>query len=140
MGWLSQLFGRRTRRVAGSSLEPYHLLAASSVFCDHIHALTGQRLRVHQVSNTNSMIPTLDNNAVVVVESCAFDDLAEGDIVLFNRAALVICHRLNERSKSGWFTLGDGNARQDPEPVTPANFAGRVAGILYGIRQPDTDA
>ncbi len=139
MSWLSKLFGGRTRKVAGSSIEPYHVLPAAGVFCDHIAALTGQRLRVHQVANTNSMVPTLDNNAIVVVESCAFGELAEGDIVLFNRADLVICHRLNERSKTGWFTLGDGNSRQDPEPVTPANFAGRVVGILYGIRKTDTD-
>lgn len=147
MSWFSKIFGARTRRVAGSSLEPYHLLAAADVFCDHISALTGQQLRVHQVANTNSMIPTLDNNCVLLVESCPFADLAEGDIVLWRgnpsvwqRSGLLICHRLNERSKSGWFSLGDGNARQDPEPVTPANFAGRVVGTLYGIRQPDTDA
>ena len=40
----------------------------------------------------------------------------------------------------GWFSLGDGNGRQDLEPVTPTNFAGRVVGILYGIHRPDTDA
>ena len=41
--------------------------------------------------------------------------------------------------RGGWWPLGDGNGRLDPELVTALNFHRRLCGILYGVRTPETN-
>jgi signal peptidase I len=97
-------------------------------------------LNIALVANTNSMVPTLDANSVVVFERVDFAQLTEGDIVIYDPTpGLRVIHRLYEKTVVGWNAKGDNNARIDPWIVTAANLEGRVVGVLYSKREADTD-
>jgi signal peptidase I len=78
------------------------------------------------------MKPTLDENSIVTIETVAFGQLRQGDIVIYrNSSGEPIVHRLYERSNGSWLVLGDNNPSVDREAVTPANLVGRVCAIFY---------
>jgi hypothetical protein len=146
MSWLSKLFPQsRTRKVASGALPLEQLLALAQGWAASQSYATGANVIAVTVANTNSMIPTLDNNCVILLEKVVFEALSEGDIVrfrgnpaLWGRESFIL-HRLNERTARGWWPLGDGNTKMDPEVVTPENFDRRVCGILYARRLENTD-
>jgi signal peptidase I len=87
--------------------------------------------RVFTVSQTGSMKPTLDENSVVALEPAQYHELQAGDIVVYrNRNGRAVVHRLLQPSKSGWWVLGDNNAKADREAVTEDNLIGRVCAIF----------
>jgi signal peptidase I len=87
---------------------------------------------VHRVHGP-SMLPVLSADALAVTEPADFATLRAGDIVVYrDRAGVLVVHRLYEyRSRGDWLALGDNNSALDHEPVTPANYAGRVWAIFY---------
>ena len=88
--------------------------------------------QVFTIAPTGSMKPTLDENSVVAVETVAFGQLRQGDIIIYRSSTGVpVVHRLYERVDGCWFVLGDNNASVDREAVTPANLLGRVCAIFY---------
>lgn len=88
--------------------------------------------RVFTISQTGSMKPTLDENSVVALEPARYHDLQPGDIVVYrNHHGRAVVHRLLHWSKSGWWVLGDNNAKADREAVTEDNLIGRVCAIFY---------
>ena len=88
--------------------------------------------RVFMIAPTGSMKPTLDENSIVTVETVAFGQLRQGDIVIYrNSSGEPIVHRLYQQSNGCWFVLGDNNPAVDREAVTPANLVGRVCAIFY---------
>ena len=139
MTFWQKLFGHRTTRCASgsASLVQAEQVALSTALLLASH--TGYATNVHRVSNTNSMLPVLDNNAIILAEAAPFAALQEGDIVTYQAGAKLICHRLNERTARGWWPLGDGNASMDAALVTPENYRGRICGILYGQYSADTN-
>lgn len=146
MSWLSKLLGSRTRKVASGQLPLDQLLQTASGLCIGMKISHGVDVVAINIQNTNSMIPTMDANCVLLLEKVPYAALSEGDIVTYRgdpakwgNKTLIICHRLNERTPRGWWPLGDGNTRMDPELVTEANFDRRVCGILYGARTETTD-
>ena len=144
MFWLKKIFGYRTQRAPSGSLP---LAQLSNIAWGIVSAFrhAGIAVESNTVANTNSMLPTLDSNAVLLLEECQFSALTEGDIVTYwgdpklwgpNK---LILHRLNEQMRGGWWPLGDGNGKLDPELVTQINFHRRLCGILYGVRTADTN-
>lgn len=93
------------------------------------------RGEVFSVAPTGSMEPTLSGRSFVVAEQCAFEDLAIGDIIVFEPKAGSPCvvHRVTGNGR----TQGDANSSPDVEPVTAANLRGRVVTIVYGRLTPD---
>lgn len=139
MNFFQKLFGGRTRKVASGSLPLNQLESAAFGMQINLHAAYGGDYISGSVANTNSMVPTLDNNCILLLEKVPFASLSEGDIVRFKRGTDFIGHRLNRRVARGWEVMGDGNGQIDQELVTEANFDRRVMGILYARREADTD-
>lgn len=138
MNWFKRIFGGRTTEAASSQisiLEAEALLSRTALDARSL----GLEWEVFRVSDTNSMLPTYDTNALLVGETCPYSALREGDIVLYRanpdkwgtNGGMVVCHRLNNLEKGGWRALGDANGTQDPELVTPGNFYKRVAAVVY---------
>lgn len=140
MTFFQKLFGYRTKRSASSSLSYPEALDLASLCCERLRN-DGRDVLLMAVTNTNSMLPTFDANAVVLLEKCQFEALREGDVVTYTAsfAQGLAIHRLNEKRKTGWMAVGDGNSTIDPELVTPVNFGRRVCGIIYGAKSADTD-
>ena len=89
---------------------------------------------VCSVADTNSMLPTFDRNVFLVVEKRGYADIAVGDVVAYRGDDKLIVHRIVRQSPDGWIVRGDANDREDPTPVTPSNFYGRVAVIIFSRR------
>lgn len=138
-GFLKQFLGYRTSLAPSGSLPAPEALAAAQTAAYSIAARSGIDVTCASVANTNSMLPTFDSNAVLLLESVPFNRLREGDLVTYRSDLLLVVHRLNALTKRGWEIVGDGNARQDSARVTPDNFDRRVCGIIYGIKAEDTD-
>lgn len=81
------------------------------------------RLRVHGWS----MLPTVMPGDTLVVESVTGDNIAEGEIVLFQRERRFFIHRVVQRSedKRELFTRGDAMPQADP-PVKGHELLGKV--------------
>lgn len=135
-----KLFGYRTKRAASGLLDRGSLMtvAAGAVTGFQYQGIAAE---LATVANTNSMLPTFDENAALILEGCRFDELTEGDIVTrrTNASSPFTVHRLNERTASGWWHLGDNNARVDSDLVTEKNFHRRVCAVFYGKRTAQTD-
>jgi hypothetical protein len=140
MSFLRKLFGYRTKRSASGLLDRVRLMniAAGAVTAFQYQGIAAE---LATVANTNSMLPTFDENAALILEGCRFDELTEGDIVTRRISAdsPFTVHRLNERTASGWWHLGDNNARVDSDLVTEQNFHRRVCAVFYGKRTAATD-
>lgn len=145
MSWFKKFFGYRTQLAPSGSLPLDAVRSMALGFCYNVMASHGWSLHVETATNTNSMLPVIDSNSVMLTEGCPFESLSEGDIITFFGdpkiwgAGKVIMHRLNEKVKAGWRTLGDGNGRLDPEVITEANFHRRVVGIFYASKTAETD-
>lgn len=145
MSWFKKFFGYRTQRAPSGSLPPIALMSIAEGLHFNVSASHGADWEPATVTNTNSMLPLFDSNAVVLLEKCEYGSLREGDLVTYFGnpkiwgGGKLILHRLNEKLSGGWWPLGDGNTRLDPELVTPDNFHRRVCGILYGSKAADTD-
>jgi signal peptidase I len=145
MSWLKKIFGYRTRMAASSNIPMETVALASRNICATLAGF-GYPVESVFVANTNSMIPTFDSNAALLVERVSFDELSEGDIVIYHGdpvkwgGSKLIVHRANERTRGGWWTIGDGNGSMDPEIVTSGNLYGRVCGILYGRKSVETNS
>lgn len=92
--------------------------------------------KVYTVAPTGSMRPLFDANSVLLAEPAPFDSLQVGDIVIFrhSRTGVMVVHRILERKREGYWTMGDHNDRMDDDLVTAKNYAGRIYGILYTTR------
>lgn len=98
-------------------------------------------LQILKVTETHSMIPTMDSNHHVICDSnVLIEDLKIGDIILFNlseerfgydRAG----HRIVEISNdiNGWFaiTKGDNNEYRDSQKVRSEEFICVVVAVIY---------
>ena len=93
------------------------------------------------VTTTISMLPVLNPNDMIVVESASIDELKEGDIIAFDshQEIGIIAHRVIEVfEKDGEIvvdTKGDNNEKPDPWYVTDDDLIGKVKNIIpmFGI-------
>lgn len=119
------------------SMEKYKEDAETQAKC----SLIVEALRVHgscrfQVSGS-SMLPTLWPGDLVRIERKSMTQLALGDIILHELDARLFLHRL-ERMSTGR-TLVHFTTRGDAMPQPDPSFsAGRLLGVLAGVRRNDT--
>jgi signal peptidase I len=73
------------------------------------------------------MVPVIMPGAFVVASPYPYEQLIEGDIVVFEvkHFGLVI-HRLHKKVVGGWTTKGDNNNIVDYDAMTEWNYKGKV--------------
>lgn len=80
-----------------------------------------------------SMLPTVWPGDTLQIERAGFEDISEGDIVLFGRDRRVFAHRVvakvGEFGRAQIITQGDGMARPDP-PVTSSELLGKIVLVV----------
>lgn len=147
MGWFSRLFQPAPRLSPSGSLPVAALQSIAEGLCFNASASHGVEWIATPIANTNSMLPLMDANCVVLLERTPFESLRPGDIVTYRSTRqnlagvnLTILHRLGERDAAGRFVIaGDNNAVNDGERVSRDNFDRRLCGILYGAKNATTD-
>ena len=94
-----------------------------------INALTDKR-QAKFVVTSNSMAPFLQPGDQVIVEGKTDIVFHHGDIVVCNRSADLVTHRLVSFDEDGWsLTKGDNHLYLDP-PIVMADILGRVTKII----------
>jgi len=92
-------------------------------------SLNSMRLRVYG----ESMLPALWPGDVVEIESCSFEEIKPGDIVLAQREGRLFLHRLmSQPSTDGFCLRGDSMPASDPTFPAPA-LLGRL--VQTGTRK-----
>lgn len=123
---------RRTLELApASSLTGDRALLAAAVLS---HTVSGTV--VYRVSESGSMRPLFDGNAVLLTEPAPFESLEIGDIITYRHPTRdeVVVHRILERRGEAFWTKGDHNPAMDDVMVTRDNYLQRVYAIIYGER------
>lgn len=143
MGFFSSLFSRSVPvgKVAPSGeLPPAALLSIAQGLCYNARASHGVDWTVTPIANTNSMLPLMDANTIVVLELVPFASLRTGDLVTYRGTRQTVLHRLGEKDARGHFvTAGLNNSVNDAVRVSPENFQRRVCGMFYGAKDATTD-
>ena len=93
------------------------------------------------VTTTTSMLPVLNPNDMIIVESASIDEIKEGDIIAFDshQEMGIVAHRVIEVFERGGSTVvdtkGDNNEKPDPWYVTDDDLIGKVKSIIpvFGI-------
>lgn len=97
----------------------------------------GRDVVVSGLSNTNSMLPMMDANALAVLERARFEDLTVGDVVrAYSPEGLPVLHRLEEQHGDKFWGRGLNNGRMDHYYVTRSNYDRRLAAIIYSKHNP----
>jgi signal peptidase I len=94
-----------------------------------------------------SMFPWIRSGDLVFVRSFAYEQASRGDVVLFERAGRLFVHRVIQSAVAGGIgtqlgelvTKGDALDHED-EPVTRAEFLGRVIRVHRGNQHIDTES
>ena len=74
-----------------------------------------------------SMEPLIKEGDIVNVTALPFEDLSEGDIVVYeSKRGTLISHRIYKCNRHCWFAKGDNNRQRDNELVTRTNYRGLV--------------
>ena len=93
------------------------------------------------VITTTSMLPVLNPNDMIIVESVSIDEIKEGDIIAFDSHMKmgIVAHRVievyEEDEQTVVDTKGDNNEKLDPWYVTDDDLIGKVKNIIpmFGI-------
>lgn len=135
-----QLFGFRSPVAPSSSLPFWQACYMADMFASLLKK-EGYKCSTKTIQNTNSMIPAMDSNTVLIVEEVQYEDLREGDVVIYNHpTVLSVVHALFEKQASGnWFAKGYNNNRIDSGVVTRENFCSRVVLCLHAQKNSTTD-
>lgn len=93
--------------------------------------------QVFSVADTGSMHPTLAGSDYLLAQKVKYDDLKEGEIVIYNpkwNNGKSTVHRLVQKDKGGWIMSGDNNKRSESwERMTPETYTAKAIKI---IRKP----
>lgn len=80
------------------------------------------------VDVTNSMVPNLNVNDIIVVKRCCEKDIEVGDIVTFREKDSTITHRIvevvSDNGKNKYKTKGDNNKSEDDRLITYEEIEG----------------
>jgi signal peptidase I len=77
---------------------------------------------------SDSMIPLLNIDDIVLVEQVPLRDYRRGDIIVVIRNGEFITHRLVRLTRDFWYTKGDRFHYLD-EPISPDEIVGKVTAI-----------
>ena len=109
------------------------------MYVDVLRDCLAEGLAVHLPVSGTSMRPTIDGGATLVVASAGPIVIRPGDIVVYEDAGHVICHRVlwRRRTPLGYELLTKGDGIALPPIWVPASaLIGRVAAIeTRGIRR-----
>jgi len=79
-----------------------------------------------------SMLPNMGTGTIFNVAPTKWEDLAEGDPVVYrNASGKQIMHRLVRLEGDHWIVKGDNNELIDNSVVTRENLVGVVVGVFY---------
>jgi signal peptidase I len=92
-----------------------------------------------------SMLPTLEEGDLVVIQNVPFSNLQVGDIIVYNPPCSAtgssVIHRIIEPSGGGFITKGDNNPGSDPSEgisrgaITADCFVGKVVFVVPYIER-----
>ncbi len=81
------------------------------------------------VDVTNSMVPDLHVNDIIIVKKCSKENINVGDIVTFREGNTTVTHRIieiiNDDGKIKYKTKGDNNNLEDDKPITYKEIEGK---------------
>lgn len=81
------------------------------------------------VDVTNSMVPTLHANDIVIVKKCKEEDIHVGDIITFREGNTTVTHRVIQMITMGeqikYKTKGDNNNLEDDRLITYEEIEGK---------------
>lgn len=87
------------------------------------------------VDITNSMVPDLHVNDIIIVKKCNKENIKVGDIITFREGNGTVTHRvieiINDKGKTKYKTKGDNNNLEDDKPITYEEIEGKY---LFKIR------
>lgn len=98
-------------------------------FANWVAETMSQRGRVVIHSRGRSMHPAIPDGAQLEVRPVAFDELQPGDIVVYEYAGEVFCHRLLRKGERLCVLKGDTLLSADP-PVAWSQVIGRVMTLI----------
>ncbi len=80
------------------------------------------------VDMTNSMMPKLNVNDVIIVKKCDKKDIQIGDIITFREGSVTVTHRvidiITDNGEEYFITKGDNNNTKDDRPVPFSDVEG----------------
>ena len=92
--------------------------------------------RIEVAASGISMFPTVLPGDRIIIDSLKIDNLAVGDIILFSRGNLFVCHRIKEviagDEEKFFITQGDSRSSLDQGRVSPEDVCGKVISIIRG--------
>lgn len=87
------------------------------------------------VDITNSMVPDLNVNDIIIVKKCNKEDINVGDIITFREGNVTITHRvieiINIDNQTKYKTKGDNNNLEDDRLITYEEIEGKY---IFKIR------
>lgn len=114
------------------------LIAAGCIFINIRERLTGEMGFLFGYKpvyiESGSMEPVIPSGSFIIVKKASFDDVKEGDVIVFETDGGYVTHRyigideasFNSGSKSYIVTKGDANSISDPELLDPLNIRGKA--------------
>jgi signal peptidase I len=91
-------------------------------------------LEMRAIAETGSMAPTIDEDSIVLMEKCTWDEVKTGDIIAVTNYEQVYLHRVVKVKHSYMITRGDALCFDDPIKVIPVNFRGERAFATVNIK------
>lgn len=88
---------------------------------------------------TGSMEPTMKVNGVAIVKQATYDEVQEGDIIMFEINDKMITHRIVNKTEEGITTKGDNNNTEDAYLLTDENVKAKVVAIWNWTSVPLND-
>ena len=109
---------------------------ATAVLLVYAASLLALRAMGYELSvvMSDSMLPTAARGDLVLSRS--EEPVKRGDVVLFDRAGVVVLHRLVAQTPAGWRTKGDANHQRDPWVVADSAIKGKATGVLHALGVP----
>lgn len=92
-------------------------------------------LKLHQIADTNSMLPTIDGTHEILVlpkKHFTIEDIKVGDIIIWKKKGKInsVCHRVVKISNKGFVTQGD-NLKFNDGWITWEEIQSVVVAIIY---------
>lgn len=128
---------RRAKRIA-----KWTGIAVATVVMVAYVALMSGLFRYHLLAiGSGSMSPSIERGDLVLVEkSKAYDEMAEGDVLVYRHSNVVMVHRIAEvqRDKAGYtfITKGDANSAEDKWVVPQSDIIGIARGRIMALGFP----
>jgi signal peptidase I len=99
-----------------------------------VQAAYNGKLTPLAIAATDSMRPLIDEDTIVMVEKCPYDQLKVGDIITIQNYEQVMLHRIVKIKRAGITTRGDALAFDDPIKTKLETYRGERAVAVINLR------